>query len=74
MENTLEEITDSLEKGRCKRVKELVHVAIKEGVSPSLIMEKGLLKGMENVGRRFKTEMVETPEILSITRALNGGM
>lgn len=74
MENTLEEIADSLEKGRCKRVKELVHVAIKEGVSPSLIMEKGLLKGMENVGRRFKTEMVETPEILSITRALNGGM
>lgn len=74
MENTLEEIADSLEKGRCKRVKELVLMAVKEGISVSQILEKGLLKGMENVGRRFQTEMVEIPEILSITRALNGGM
>ena len=69
MENTLEEIADSLEKGRCKRVKELVLMAVKEGISVSQILDKGLLKGMENVGRRFQTEMVEIPEILSITRA-----
>lgn len=68
------EIADSLERGRCKRVKDLVRMAISEGCSASRILEKGLLKGMENVGRRFQTEMVEIPEILAITRALNGGM
>jgi methanogenic corrinoid protein MtbC1 len=74
MENTLAEIADSLEKGRCKRVKELVLIAVREGISTNQILEKGLLKGMENVGQRFQTEMVEIPEILTITRALNGGM
>ena len=74
MENTLAEIADSLEKGRCKKVKELVRMAVRENVSYNQILEKGLLKGMENVGRRFQTETVEIPEILSITRALNGGM
>lgn len=74
MENTLAEIADSLEKGSCKKVKELVKIAIKEGMSSGQILEQGLLKGMENVGRRFQSEMVEIPEILTITRALNGGM
>lgn len=74
MDNTLAEIADSLEKGRCKRVKDLVRMAISEGYEPSRILEKGLLIGMENVSRRFQTETVEIPEILAIKRALNGGM
>lgn len=74
MENTLAEIADSLEKGKCKKVKDLVRMAKKEGCDSVLILEKGLLKGMENVGKRFQNEMVEIPEILAITRALNGGM
>lgn len=74
MENTLIEIADSLEKGRCKKVKDLVRMAKKEGYDSGLILEQGLLKGMENVGKRFQNEMVEIPEILAITRALNGGI
>lgn len=74
MDNTLAEIADSLEKGRCKRVKDLVRMAVNEGYSSGKILENGLLKGMENVGRRFQVEMLEIPEILAITRALNGGM
>lgn len=74
MENTLAEIADALEHGRCKKVKDLVRMAVKEGHDPGQILEKGLLKGMENVGKRFRKEMVEIPEILAITRALNGGM
>lgn len=74
MENTLAEIADALENGRCKRVKDLVRMALQEGHDAGQILEKGLLKGMENVGSRFQREMVEIPEILAITRALNGGM
>ena len=74
MEKTLAEIAESLEKGRCRRVKDLVKMALKEGCPQGKILEQGLLKGMENVGQRFRTEMVEIPEILSITRALKGGM
>lgn len=51
-----------------------MRMAVNEGYSSGKILEKGLLKGMENVGRRFQVEMVEIPEILAITRALNGGM
>lgn len=74
MDNLLFEIAHSLEKGRCKRVKDLVKMAVAEGYAPSRILEKGLLKGMENVSYRFQKEMVEIPEILAIKRALNGGM
>lgn len=74
MDNTLAEIADSLEKGRCKRVKDLVRMAVSEGYEPGVILEKGLLKGMENVSHRFQTATVEIPEILAIKRALNGGM
>ncbi|MBE5956640.1 MAG: cobalamin-binding protein [Lachnospiraceae bacterium] len=74
MENTLEEIADALKNGRCKKVKDLVRMAVQEGHEPGQILEKGLLKGMEDVGKRFEKELVEIPEILSITRALNGGV
>ena len=74
MENTLAEIADALQNGRCKKVKDLVRMAVQEGHDPGEILELGLLKGMEDVGRRFEKEIVEIPEILAITRALNGGM
>lgn len=74
MENTLAEIADALKNGRCKRVKDLVRMAVQEGHDPGQILENGLLKGMEDVGKRFEKELVEIPEILAITRALNGGM
>ena len=74
MENTLTEIADALQKGRCKRVKDLVKMALQDGCDAGQILEKGLLKGMEDVGCRFEKEIVEIPEILAITRALNGGM
>ena len=74
MENTLAEIADALKNGRCKKVKDLVRMALQEGQDPGDILELGLLKGMDDVGRRFESEFVEIPEILSITRALNGGM
>lgn len=74
MENTLAEIADALRNGRCKRVKDLVRMAVQEGHDPGEILETGLLRGMEDVGRRFEKEIVEIPEILAITRALNGGM
>lgn len=74
MENTLAEIADALQNGRCKKVKDLVRMALQEGHDAGQILEKGLLKGMEDVGKRFEKEVVEIPEILAITRALNGGM
>lgn len=74
MENTLAEIADALEHGRCKRVKDLVRMALREGYDAGRILESGILKGMDNVARRFQVEMVAIPEILAITRAMNGGV
>ena len=54
MENTLAEIADALRNGRCKKVKDLVRMALQEGHDSGRILEEGLLKGMEDVGKRLQ--------------------
>lgn len=74
MNNTIDEIRECLKKGKGKRIKELIRFALEEGIDPRKIMEEGLLAGMEQVSARFKEEEVAIADILSIMRALNGGM
>ena len=74
MGTTIEEIIDSLKKGQGKRVKNLVRIALEEGISEQDIVEKGFLEGMTQVSDKFKHQEVGVPEILSITRALETGI
>ena len=50
----LSEISENLQRGKAKIVKELVQQAIDEGVPARDILEQGLLAGMDVVGERFK--------------------
>ncbi len=69
----LNEISENLQKGKAKIVKELVQQAIDEGISPKEILEQGLLSGMDVVGQKFKKNEVFVPEVLVAARAMNMG-
>ncbi|MBO7151065.1 MAG: cobalamin-dependent protein, partial [Clostridia bacterium] len=68
------EISEMLQKGRAKVVKELVQAAIDEGVPASQILNEGLLAGMSVVGEKFKNNEVYVPEVLVAARAMNAGI
>ncbi len=69
----LQEISQNLQKGKAKAVKELVQQAIDGGIAAEEILEKGLLSGMDVVGEKFKKNEVFVPEVLVAARAMNMG-
>lgn len=69
----LKEISENLQKGRAKNVKELVQKAIDEGIEANTILEEGLLHGMNIIGEKFKNNEVYVPDVLIAARAMNTG-
>lgn len=69
----LNEISENLQKGKAKIVKELVQQAIDEGIPAQEILEQGLLSGMNVIGEKFKKNEVFVPEVLVAARAMNQG-
>ncbi len=70
----LAELAAALERGDRDTVVRLVQEAIKEGVGPEQILDKGLIVGMESIGRKFKANEVYVPEVLIAARAMASGM
>ncbi len=70
----MSEISENLQKGKAKLVKEMVQQAIDEGASPSEILSDGLLAGMGVIGEKFKNNEVYVPEVLVAARAMNIGI
>ena len=68
------EISENLQKGRAKLVKELVQSAIDAGIPAAQILNEGLLAGMSVVGEKFKNNEVYVPEVLVAARAMNAGI
>ena len=69
----LVEISENLQKGKAKIVKELVASALESGISPEQILEQGLLDGMNVIGEKFRRNEVYVPEVLVAARAMNAG-
>ena len=69
----LTEISENLQHGKAKVVKELVQQAIDQGMSAKQILEEGLLDGMNISGAKFKNNEVFVPEVLVAARAMNMG-
>ncbi len=67
------EISENLQKGKAKIVKELVQQAIDKGEPAQSILEEGLLSGMGIIGEKFKNNEVFVPEVLVAARAMNMG-
>ena len=71
--SVLTEISENLQRGKAKVVKELVQKAIDEGVPVQQILDEGLLDGMNVIGEKFKNNEVFVPEVLVAARAMNMG-
>ena len=70
----LVDISENLQKGKSKIVKELVQQALEEGINPEQILNEGLLAGMNIVGEKFKNNEIYVPEVLVAARAMNMGV
>ncbi len=68
------EISENLQKGKAKIVKELVEKAIEDGLPAGQILNEGLVSGMNILGEKFKNNEVYVPEVLVAARAMNAGM
>jgi corrinoid protein of di/trimethylamine methyltransferase len=73
MSEILQNISESLQKGKAKDVVALVTQALEEGVPAQDILDKGLLAGMDVIGGKFKNNEVFVPEVLVAARAMNKG-
>ncbi|MDD3946569.1 MAG: corrinoid protein [Clostridia bacterium] len=67
----LSEISQLLQKGRAKEIKDVVQQALDAGMSPKEILMDGLISGMSVVGEKFKNNQVFVPEVLIAARAMN---
>jgi len=71
--SVLNDIAELVQKGKAQEVSDLVSQAIEEGIPAQQILDEGLLKGMGELGVKFKNNEVFVPEVLIAARALNKG-
>jgi 5-methyltetrahydrofolate--homocysteine methyltransferase len=74
MEQIFGEIAEALIKGNAPLVEELVKSCLDQGAPPELILEHGLIAGMNVIGVRFKNDEVYMPEVMIAARAMNAGL
>ncbi len=74
MAEILVTIAQSVEKGDDKAVVELVGKALEGGTLAQDILEKGMVPGIQALGKCFKEGTVYLPEVLIACRAMNKGV
>ncbi|MDD3824030.1 MAG: corrinoid protein [Sphaerochaetaceae bacterium] len=67
-------LSEFLQRGKAKDVRELTQQAVDEGMGPEEILDQGLLAGMNVIGVKFKNNEIFVPEVLIAARAMNAGM
>ncbi len=67
----LNELAKSIEEGKLQEIKEQVSHALAEGLSAEEILEKGLMQGMDVVGKRFAAEDMFIPEVMLSARTMH---
>lgn len=63
-------IADALYAARYGEVATLTKEALEEGDDPHEILNEGLLRGMDRVGRDFKADILFLPEVLAAAKAI----
>jgi len=74
MSSTLKQIAAAMLDGLTKKTKELTEKAVAEGIPAKIILNDGLLAGMQEVGVLFKEGELFVPEVLIAAKAMNMGM
>ncbi|MEM4474638.1 MAG: corrinoid protein [Candidatus Bathyarchaeia archaeon] len=74
MEEILQKIEKAVYEGDCDSVKALCERALKENISPSLILEKGLIAGLRKIGEEWARGEAFLPSVLSSAAAMKEGI
>ena len=70
----LQKVSEELQRGNFREVPKLVQEALDTWVSPSKILNDGLVAGMDVVGEKFRKDELFIPEVLMAARAMHAGM
>ncbi|MFQ5934180.1 MAG: corrinoid protein, partial [Dehalococcoidia bacterium] len=70
----LEQLSGHIIAGNAAAAKELTQRALSEGTDPLVIVNQGLVPGMDVVGQKFKTFEYYLPEVLLSARAMKTAM
>ncbi len=70
----LDQIAEKLELGDDVRVPELTQQALEQKIPALEILDNGLFKGMNSIGKKFKNHDVVLPEVLLAAKAMHAGM
>ena len=70
----LQQLSLYVQKGNGAKVKEMVSEGLAEKVSPSEILNAGLIEAMAVIGEKFKNNEIYVPEMLMAAKAMNQGM
>ncbi len=73
-ESSFEKLSNALITGDKSGLEQGVGDALKEGVTPSDIIEKGMSPGMKEVGERFARYEIYLPEMMMAAEAWEGAM
>jgi 5-methyltetrahydrofolate--homocysteine methyltransferase len=71
---TVQELSEAIQKGNAPKAKELTTALLAAKTGAGDVLNKGLLDGMEKVGKRFKANEIYIPEVLIAARAMNQSM
>ena len=67
-------LSEAVITGDQTRALEITRAAISEGVPPGIILNDGLIAGMNVIGERFKNNEVYIPEVLIAARAMKSAL
>jgi len=70
----LREINERLYEGDPGTVALLVQRALDSGLSAEDVLQRGLIAGMDKVGKDFREEILFVPEVLVAAEAMHAGM
>ena len=62
--SSIQRLECAIVKGNTKKASAITGKCLEEGLSPSVIIEQGILKGLETVGRKWKSYEIFIPNVL----------
>ena len=70
----LQELSTQLQLGNDEKVFELTKQAIEQKIDPKIILNNGLVAGMNVIGEQFRNHDIFLPEVLLAAKAMYAGM
>jgi 5-methyltetrahydrofolate--homocysteine methyltransferase len=70
----LEQIIENLDLGEDEKVGELTAKALEQGLTPQVILDDGLIAGMNVIGLKFRNHEVFLPDVLMAAKAMYAGL